>query len=148
MCLFFVCLLSQCLIQLASNSLCSWSQPWTSDLSISASCVVGLQAWATTLGFNLMSIQNWYDLWGTTWCFNICLHCIMFKQGTYLSPEFLALLWWNTQFFIFSMFYILCIGVFCLLNCMCITCVPSAHRGQKMALDHLELELKALWVSM
>lgn len=102
-CLFCECVLSQCLIQpgLASNSLCSWRQPWTPDLSTSASWVMGLQAWATTLGINLMSIKNWCDLWGTTWCFSICLHCITFKAGHNLSPELLALLWWNTQFFIF-----------------------------------------------
>lgn len=35
----------------------------------------------------------------------------------------------------------LCVQVFCLHACLCILCMPGVHRGQKMALDPLQLEL-------
>ena len=31
--------------------------------------------------------------------------------------------------------------MFCLLECLCTMCMPSAYRGQKKALDSLEMEL-------
>lgn len=35
---------------------------------------------------------------------------------------------------------LLCVQVFCLHVCLCIFCTPGIHRGQKRALDPLELE--------
>lgn len=32
-------------------------------------------------------------------------------------------------------YFILCVRVFCLYACLCIVCLPGAHKGQKRLLD-------------
>lgn len=43
--------------------------------------------------------------------------------------------------------FVLCVYAFCLLGCMCTTCLPGTHGGQKMLPDCQELQIIAIvWV--
>ena len=44
--------------------------------------------------------------------------------------------------FYFKGLFFVYVWMFCLHVCLCITCMPGAHRGQKRASDSLELELQ------
>lgn len=41
-----------------------------------------------------------------------------------------------------------CVWIFCLLICMCTTCMPGARRHQKRALEAQELKLQWMWASV
>lgn len=48
----------------------------------------------------------------------------------------------SLPFSFFKICLFLCVWVFYLHGCVCTTCFPSAHSGQKRVLDPLELELR------
>jgi hypothetical protein len=48
----------------------------------------------------------------------------------------------GSSFSILFCYFIVCVGMFWLHACLCITWTPGTYRGQKRALDSLELELQ------
>lgn len=79
------------------------------------------------------------------------IECSMESDKAPPASSCMDVLQWQTALessicLIFKFIIILfsCIGVFCLYVCLCTICVSSALRGQKRALDPLELELEVV----